>query len=115
MSFEKLFNIIAVIPIVSPPFIGALAIIMLFGTMAYNLNLLKINNFPIYGFNGLFLAQVVTFSPWPIDDEGRLESMNPVLRMRRSTSEDRGSRCSRASPSLSPFRASRVFRSSSLR
>jgi len=81
VPFRKFFNLIAVIPIVSPPFIGALAIIMLFGNNGLvTWNLLKINNFPIYGFNGLFLAQVVTFFPVAyLTLKGVLESMNPVL------------------------------------
>jgi len=81
VPLKKLFNIIAVIPIVSPPFIGALAIIMLFGNNGLvTWNLLKINNFPIYGFNGLFLAQGVTFFPVAyMTMKGVLESMNPVL------------------------------------
>jgi len=81
VPFKKFFNIIAVIPIVSPPFIGALAIIMLFGNNGLiTWNLLRINNFPIYGFNGLFLAQVVTFFPVAyLTMKGVLESMNPVL------------------------------------
>jgi len=81
VPLKRLFNIIAVIPIVSPPFIGALAIIMLFGNNGLvTWNLLKINNFPIYGFNGLFLAQVVTFFPVAyMTMKGVLESMNPVL------------------------------------
>ncbi len=81
VPFKKFFNLVAVIPIVSPPFIGALAIIMLFGNNGLvTWNLLKINNFPIYGFNGLFLAQVVTFFPVAyLTLKGVLESMNPVL------------------------------------
>lgn len=81
VPWKKLFNAIAIIPIVSPPFIGALAIIMLFGNNGLiTWNLLKINNFPIYGFNGLFLAQVVTFFPVAfLTLKGVLESMNPVL------------------------------------
>ncbi len=81
VPFRKLFNVIAIIPIVSPPFIGALAIIMLFGNNGLvTWNLLKIQNFPIYGFKGLFLAQVVTFFPVAyMTLKGVLEGMNPVL------------------------------------
>lgn len=81
VPLKKFFNIMAVIPIVSPPFIGALAIIMLFGNNGLiTWNLLRIQNFPIYGFNGLFLAQVVTFFPVAyMTMKGVLESMNPVL------------------------------------
>ncbi|MCX8013848.1 MAG: ABC transporter permease subunit, partial [Rectinema sp.] len=81
VPLSKFFNTIAVIPIISPPFIGALAIIMLFGNNGLiTWNLLRIQNFPIYGFNGLFLAQVVTFFPVAyLTLKGVLESMNPVL------------------------------------
>jgi len=81
IPFLKFFNTIAVIPIVSPPFIGALAIIMLFGNNGLiTWNLLKIQNFPIYGFNGLLLAQVVTFFPVSyLTLKGVLESINPIL------------------------------------
>lgn len=81
IPFSKFFNTIAVIPIISPPFIGALAIIMLFGNNGLiTWDLLKIQNFPIYGFNGLFLAQVITFFPVAyLTLKGVLESMNPVL------------------------------------
>ena len=81
VPLKKFLNAVAIIPIVSPPFIGALAIIMLFGNNGLvTWNLLKIQNFPIYGFNGLFLAQVVTFFPVSyMTLKGVLESMNPVL------------------------------------
>jgi len=78
---SRIFNLIAVIPAISPPFIGALAIIMLFGNNGLiTWNLLKIQNFPIYGFNGLLLAQLLTFFPVSyLTLKGVLESMNPVL------------------------------------
>jgi len=78
---SRIFNLIAVIPAISPPFIGALAIIMLFGNNGLiTWNLLRIQNFPIYGFNGLLLAQVLTFFPVSyLTLKGVLESMNPVL------------------------------------
>ena len=81
VPLARFFNTIAVIPIVSPPFIGALAIIMLFGNNGLiSWNLLKIQNFPIYGFNGLFIAQVVTFFTVSyLTLKGVLESMNPIL------------------------------------
>ncbi len=81
VPFSKFFNMIAIIPIVSPPFIGALAIIMLFGNNGLiTWNLLRIQNFPVYGFNGLLLAQVVTFFPVSyLTLKGVLESMNPIL------------------------------------
>lgn len=81
VPFKRTLNAIAIIPIVSPPFIGALAIIMLFGNNGLvTWSILRINNFPIYGFRGLFVAQVVTFFPVAyLTLKGTLESMNPVL------------------------------------
>jgi iron(III) transport system permease protein len=78
---KKFFNIIATIPIVSPPFIGALAIIMLFGRNGFvSSTLLKMSNANIYGFKGLLLAQVVTFFPVSyITLRGVLESISPTL------------------------------------
>lgn len=78
---KKFFNIIATIPIVSPPFIGALAIIMLFGRNGFISSvLLRISDANIYGFKGLLLAQVITFFPVSyITLRGVLESISPTL------------------------------------
>ena len=81
VPLKRFFHAIAIIPIVSPPFIGALAIIMLFGNNGFiTWHLLKIQNFPIYGFTGLMIAQAVTFSPVAyMTLRGVLESINPTL------------------------------------
>jgi len=81
IPFKKFFHIIAIIPIISPPFIGALSIIMLFGNNGLiTWTLLGIKNFQIYGFRGLLIAQVVTFSPVAyITLKGVLESISPTL------------------------------------
>jgi len=81
VPFKRILHAIAIIPIVSPPFIGALAIIMLFGNNGFiTWNLLKIQNFPIYGFRGLMLAQAITFFPVAyLTLRGVLESINPTL------------------------------------
>ena len=64
VPLKRFLHAIAIIPIVSPPFIGALAIIMLFGNNGFiTWNILRIQNFPIYGFRGLMLAQAITFFP----------------------------------------------------
>lgn len=64
VPMKKFLNAVAIIPIVSPPFIGALAIIMLFGNSGLvTWGILGIRNFPIYGFRGLLFAQVLTFFP----------------------------------------------------
>jgi len=81
IPLKKFLHIMAIIPIISPPFIGALSIIMLFGNNGLiTWSLLKINNFQIYGFRGLLIAQVVTFFPVAyITLRGVLESISPTL------------------------------------
>ncbi|MCL2319035.1 MAG: ABC transporter permease subunit, partial [Treponema sp.] len=81
MPFKKIFHIIAIIPVVSPPFIGAMAIIMLFGNNGLiTWSLLGIKNYPIYGFQGLLIAQVITFFPVAyITLRGVIESISPTL------------------------------------
>lgn len=81
IPFKKFFHVMAIIPIISPPFIGALSIIMLFGNNGFiTSHLLKINNFKIYGFRGLLIAQLLTFFPVAyITLKGVLESINPTL------------------------------------
>ena len=78
---RKFFNIMATIPIISPPFIGALSIIMLFGNNGFiSSMLLGLRNPQIYGFRGLLFAQVLTFFPVAyITLRGVLESISPTL------------------------------------
>ncbi|TFG81234.1 MAG: iron ABC transporter permease [Spirochaetales bacterium] len=81
VPLKRFLHAIAIIPIVSPPFIGALAIIMLFGNNGFiTWNILRIQNFPIYGFRGLMFAQAITFFPVAyLTLRGVLESINPTL------------------------------------
>jgi iron(III) transport system permease protein len=81
IPFKRFFHLIAIIPIVSPPFIGALSIIMLFGNNGLiTWSLLGLKNFRIYGFRGLLIAQVITFFPVAyITLKGVLESISPTL------------------------------------
>lgn len=81
IPFKKFFHIIAIIPVVSPPFIGALSIIMLFGNNGLiTYSLFKIMNYPIYGIRGLLLAQVITFFPIAyITLRGVIDSISPTL------------------------------------
>lgn len=61
---KKIFDFIALLPIVSPPFVVALSAILLFGRQGIiTRKLLGINNFEIYGFWGLVLVQVLSFFP----------------------------------------------------
>ncbi len=81
VPLKKFFHIIAIVPIISPPFIGALSIIMLFGNNGMiSSSLLHLSNIKIYGFRGLLFAQIVTFFPVAyITLKGVLESISPTL------------------------------------
>jgi len=81
VPFKKALHLIAIVPIVSPPFIGAMAIIMLFGRNGLiSAHLLGLRNIQIYGFRGLLFAQVITFFPVAyITLKGVLESISPTL------------------------------------
>jgi iron(III) transport system permease protein len=62
--FKKLFNIISILPIVSPPFVLCLSLIMLFGNRGFiSYFILHIHNSNIYGLKGLILVQTMTFFP----------------------------------------------------
>lgn len=60
---KKIFDFIALLPIISPPFVVALSAIMLFGRQGFvTRKLLGLTEFEIYGFHGLVLVQVLSFS-----------------------------------------------------
>ncbi|MBU5592843.1 iron ABC transporter permease [Clostridium sp. MSJ-4] len=62
--FKKLFKVVSLLPIISPPFVLALSAIMLFGQ--YGLitrKLFGIQDANIYGFHGLVMVQTMTFFP----------------------------------------------------
>ncbi|MGH7318809.1 MAG: ABC transporter permease [Candidatus Rokuibacteriota bacterium] len=78
---KRLFGVVAILPIISPPFVGALSIILLLGNNGLvTRQLLGIRDFPIYGLPGLLLAQVLTFFPVAyLVLRGVLESIDPTL------------------------------------
>lgn len=62
--FKKLFKIVSILPIISPPFVLALSAIMLFGQHGLvTRKILGIQNANIYGFHGLVIVQTMTFFP----------------------------------------------------
>lgn len=64
MKAKKLFNLIAILPIISPPFAISLSIIYLFGSRGFITNqLLGLQDFRIYGLTGLILVQTLSFFP----------------------------------------------------
>lgn len=81
IPFKRFIDMIAIIPIISPPFVSSLSILLLFGNNGLiTYNLLGIRNFPIYGIRGLLLAQTVTFFPVAyLSLKGVLEAINPAL------------------------------------
>jgi iron(III) transport system permease protein len=78
---KRLFGVMAIVPIISPPFIGALSIILLLGNNGLiTYQLLGIRDFPVYGLPGLLLAQVLTFFPVAyLTLRGVLEGVDPTL------------------------------------
>ena len=81
IPFKGFFNLMAIVPIISPPFLGAVSVLLLFGSNGLiTSKLLGIYNYPIYGFKGLLFAQVVTFFPVAyLTLKGVLESISPTL------------------------------------
>lgn len=78
---KRFFNFMATIPIISPPFLLAMAIILLFG---YNGLITKgifgIGNFRIYGFKGLLLVETIASFPIAyLTLKGVLSAIDPRL------------------------------------
>lgn len=81
VPFKKLFSGIAILPIISPPFVIALSAILLFGRQGFiTSSILGMDNANIYGFHGLVLVQTLTFFPIAfLVLAGLLRSINPAL------------------------------------
>ena len=81
VPFKRLFHLLAILPIVSPPFVSSIAIILLFGRGGIiTSGLLGLMDFNIYGFKGLLLAQIMTFAPVAyLVIRGVLEGIDPTL------------------------------------
>lgn len=61
---KKLFSLISLLPMISPPFAISLSIIYLFGSRGLiTYSLLGMRDFNIYGFTGLVLVQTLSFFP----------------------------------------------------
>ncbi len=78
---KQLLHILLILPIISPPFVSAIAILLLFGFNGLiTQKILGLQGFNIYGFKGVFLSQVFTFAPVGyLTLRGVLESLNPTL------------------------------------
>lgn len=64
IKLKGLVNAIAILPIISPPFVIGLSAILLFGRIGLiSKGIFGMQNAEIYGFRGLVLVQVLTFFP----------------------------------------------------
>lgn len=64
MRGKKLFNLIAILPLISPPFAISISIIFMFGSRGLiTHDLLGLTDFNIYGLTGLILVQSLSFFP----------------------------------------------------
>ncbi len=61
---RKLFNVVSILPVVSPPFVLSLSAIFLFGrTGLVTRTFLNLNESHLYGWRGIALVQILTFFP----------------------------------------------------
>ena len=74
-------HMVTMLPIISPPFVSAVSILFLFGFNGLvTRHLLQLEDFSIYGFGGVVLSQVFTFTPIAyLALRGVLQSINPTL------------------------------------
>ncbi len=81
MKGKKLFHLMAMLPIISPPFVMALAMILLFGRSGLiTKQLLHIRNANVYGFKSLLAVQTLAFFPLAyLNLKGILESINRAV------------------------------------
>ena len=64
IRFKTIFNTLAILPIISPPFALSMSFIMLFGQQGFvTRTILGLKETNIYGFGGLATVQVLTFFP----------------------------------------------------
>jgi iron(III) transport system permease protein len=81
IPFKKLFHLLLILPIISPPFTSALSVLMLLGANGLiTRKVLGFSDYNIYGFKGVMLSQVFTFAPVAyLTLKGVLDSLNPTL------------------------------------
>ena len=78
---KKFFQITAILPLVSPPFVVGMAFIMLFGRRGFLTYGLFGHIFEIYGWHGLFFVQTFSFFPLAyLFISSSLQSLDPNLR-----------------------------------
>lgn len=78
---KKLFNIVSLLPVVSPPFVLSLSTIMLFGRSGIiTRSILHIYDSNVYGLKGIVVVQTLTFFPvCYLMLKGLLKNIDPSL------------------------------------
>jgi iron(III) transport system permease protein len=81
MKGKKFFHLIALLPIISPPFVIALSVILLFGRNGLISNgIFGITDSNVYGFTSLLFIQTLAFFPIAyLNLRGVLESIDPSV------------------------------------
>ncbi|MBN2568550.1 MAG: iron ABC transporter permease [Deltaproteobacteria bacterium] len=79
MALRKPLKIVAMIPLIAPPYLFALSLIILFGRVGLVTKTFGIN-WEIYGFDGVVIAQTLAFIPLAfLMLENNIKSLNPNL------------------------------------
>jgi iron(III) transport system permease protein len=81
VPFKGVFHVLFLLPVISPPFVGGVATLMLFGFNGLvTAQLLGIEGANIYGRTGVVLSQVFTFFPIAyLTLRGVLEAIDPAV------------------------------------
>lgn len=80
VPLRSLFKLVAILPLVSPPFVGGLAFILLFGRRGVITYALLGLRSDIYGWHGVWLVQTLAFFPIAyLTLAGVLRRINPTL------------------------------------
>ena len=81
VPFKRALHLLTLLPIISPPFVGAISILFLFGFNGLvTKQLLGLQDFNIYGRWGVVASQIFTFAPLAyLSLRGVLQSINPTL------------------------------------
>jgi iron(III) transport system permease protein len=81
VPFKRALHLLTLLPIISPPFVGAISILFLFGFNGLvTKQLLGLQDFNIYGRWGVIASQIFTFAPLAyLSLRGVLQSINPTL------------------------------------
>jgi iron(III) transport system permease protein len=80
LPFVKFFSFIPVLHLVTPPFVGGLSFLLLFGRQGFFTRTLFHQDISLYGLPGLLIAQTLCFFPLAfLIIKGVFEGMNPSL------------------------------------